>query len=56
MIDLIASGIVTTGQATNVTLKLYSGTSLTLGSDSILAAPEPSRSTRPPVRGVAMAS
>lgn len=38
MIDLIASGIVTTGQATNVTLKLYSGTSLTLGSDSILGS------------------
>lgn len=38
MIDLVASGIVNTGQATNVTLKLYSGVSLTIGSDSLLGS------------------
>lgn len=38
MIDLVASGIITTGQATNVTMKLYSGVSLTIGSDTLLGS------------------
>jgi hypothetical protein len=35
--DLIVSGYITTGQSTNVTLKVYSGTSFTVGSDVVLA-------------------
>lgn len=36
--DLVVSGYVTTTNTTNVTLKLYSGTSLTVASDVALAA------------------
>lgn len=34
--DLVISGFITTTNTTNVTLKLYSGTSLTVGSDTLL--------------------
>jgi hypothetical protein len=35
--DLTVSGYINTGQSTNVTLKVYSGTSFTVGSDVLLA-------------------
>ena len=36
--DLVASGYVTTTNTTNITIKIYSGTSLTVGSDTLLGA------------------
>jgi hypothetical protein len=36
--DLFASGIITTGTTTNVTIKLYSGASATIGSNTLLGS------------------
>jgi hypothetical protein len=38
LFNVVASGYITTANSTNVTVKLYSGTSLTVGSDTLLGS------------------